>query len=167
MPPRDSEKRPPLTEATSLKIVLQARNRNVIICAGADCAVDINEHVTASVRETKCAETTCPAKQTDGLRISIVPIDHIDRGIEIGVVVRWKTGNTRGAGSSRTSASTGLQTIGVTVWESPGVLGWRAEDGAYAIIMGPRHRRGVIAIVEIVGLSQDMPVPAQRKQQHR
>jgi hypothetical protein len=27
MPPRDSEKRPPLTEATSLKIVLQARNR--------------------------------------------------------------------------------------------------------------------------------------------
>ena len=27
MPPRDSENRPPLTEATSLKIILQARNR--------------------------------------------------------------------------------------------------------------------------------------------
>src|SRR5260370_2396824 len=119
----------------------ESRDLDVIMGAGVGAAVNVNKHVTASGRETECAETSSPGQQTDGLRIRVVPVNDIDGGIKISVDVGWKARHAGRPYGSGIRTGHRLQAIGVATRKSPCVLCPCTKDCVDRVKMSPRDRR--------------------------
>src|ERR1051325_756006 len=137
-------------DSTRLRIILEARNRNEVIHPRTDSSVDVDEHISSSAGDSECAEISGAGKQTDGLRISVVPIYNVHCRVKIGVDIGRKTGHACRPGRSRIGTVGCLQPISVAAWKGPGILGWRAKNRADAVVVRPRDRYRIVAIVEIV-----------------